>query len=1106
MVEMIAGNPHGAIAPLRAAYQGLGTLGVGADAGQAAALLATALLAEGEVDEAELMAAESEALAGQNLKTAIGWRVARAEVLAARGDLTRAVALAEEAVGIAAGTDLVIDHADACVALATLRSRAGDAASRARSARRREAPLRAEGCDGPRHAVGRGGSPGCGTAPRRSGGRGRADAGRAGGSPPIENAATRGFARVATLATSDRFDEFGSVVAFDFERIDRRTGVSADPVQGPEAWATAFRSTIEIGMDHLAVEPVAIRGERLALVRLTFTTEGGDEVPMLAVIEVDTSGRLCFAAWHDADALTAAVEELDARYVAGEGAEHAEVVAMNAASFRALNTHDHDAFRELVAPGWVWEDHRALSTPTLDLDGFIEWQEGYADVQSVAIVVDITVRDHVSLATALNHALDANGGEIVWSFHIVSAAGPDGRFVRADAFDGDQWDAALARFEELRSAAPRRPRVENTASRVDARVVELLSAGSDHELGELVAPGFVFEDRRHVVNFGVSDLATSASHLEWARRDGFVVAIPEVVAVRGDRLVLSRRSQSAPTGHTRASFAVVEVDDRDRLITLVQFDEGDLAAAVEELDARYVAGEGAEDAAVLAALAAWTRAVNDFDFDAMRSLVTDDFTWVDHLQLGWGVLDVEGFLDQRRQYLDLLSFAVNTQIRVHGGVVLSVTHSRADGPDGRRAEWDFAVVAVWRTDGRLQRAESFDLDHWDAALARFDELSNGVASGPTIENASTRANIRWWQAAMERQFDEVRESLRSDYRGEDRRQIVAGPLTTDRDEAVASMRAYLDLGVVSARVEPLAVRGKCLSLHRLVLGTDRGDEVTGLMVTEHTVDGLGVAAVAFDEDDLEAAVEELDRRYLAGEGAEHPLEVQLVSACDAAASNRSDFEEFRNIAHPGFTLVDRRQMGWTELSLDEFIAFSRQYDDMRVSYLTTTLRIANGVSLSSQVNHATDTEGGDFEWRLVVVGLLGPDGTAERVEIFDEADWDAALARFDELASEPVDPRKPNVENAVTRSRIAWAAIIRNGRFDEARARMGEFVSDDGVQRIDRRRTVAAPEADGPGIADSLQALYELGLVEVAVDPSRSGLSALPCTARCSAAPVAMSS
>ena len=117
---------------------------------------------------------------------------------------------------------------------------------------------------------------------------------------------------------------------------------------------------------------------------------------------------------------------------------------------------------------------------------------------------------------------------------------------------------------------------------------------------------------------------------------------------------------------------------------------------------------------------------------------------------------------------------------------------------------------------------------------------------------------------------------------------------------------------------------------------------------------------------------------------------------------------------------------------------------------------------------------------LSVVDASGRDHDRE---LFDEDDWDAALARFDELAAAPVDPRNPRVENAVTRRRVAWAELIRNGRFDEARARMGEFMSDDGVQRIDRRRTVAAPDADGPGVPDSLQALYELGLVEVAADP-----------------------
>ena len=127
MVELIAGEPDAAIAPLRSAFDGLGTLGVGADAGQAAALLARALLAVGEVDGADEMASASEQLAGQNLKTAIAWRVARAEVQAARGDLGPAVASATDAVELASTTDLIVDHADACAVLAMLCEMAGDA-------------------------------------------------------------------------------------------------------------------------------------------------------------------------------------------------------------------------------------------------------------------------------------------------------------------------------------------------------------------------------------------------------------------------------------------------------------------------------------------------------------------------------------------------------------------------------------------------------------------------------------------------------------------------------------------------------------------------------------------------------------------------------------------------------------------------------------------------------------------------------------------------------------------------------------------------------------------------------------------------------------------
>ena len=71
-------------------------------------------------------ATESEQLAGRNLKTAIAWRAVRAEILAAQGRHDEAAAMARDAVAVAAGTDLVLDHADACLALSRVLAATGD--------------------------------------------------------------------------------------------------------------------------------------------------------------------------------------------------------------------------------------------------------------------------------------------------------------------------------------------------------------------------------------------------------------------------------------------------------------------------------------------------------------------------------------------------------------------------------------------------------------------------------------------------------------------------------------------------------------------------------------------------------------------------------------------------------------------------------------------------------------------------------------------------------------------------------------------------------------------------------------------------------------------
>ncbi|MDH3683915.1 MAG: adenylate cyclase, partial [Acidimicrobiia bacterium] len=125
VVELLADEQVTAEAHLRIAHAGLDRLGIGADAGQAAAYLARSLLVQDKLDEAEVLAVEADEHAGQNLQTTIVAKSVRAEILANRGHHDEAVALARRAVAIAGDTDLIIDHASAMAALSRVLHTAG---------------------------------------------------------------------------------------------------------------------------------------------------------------------------------------------------------------------------------------------------------------------------------------------------------------------------------------------------------------------------------------------------------------------------------------------------------------------------------------------------------------------------------------------------------------------------------------------------------------------------------------------------------------------------------------------------------------------------------------------------------------------------------------------------------------------------------------------------------------------------------------------------------------------------------------------------------------------------------------------------------------------
>ncbi|MEM7285308.1 MAG: AAA family ATPase [Actinomycetota bacterium] len=356
LVELLAGDPAAAEPHLQAAHDGLGRLGIGADAGQAAAYLARALMLQGRLEEAEDYALQSDALAGQNPQTAIVSRSVQAEIQARRGEYDEALTLAAEAVHLAAGTDILVDHANAVAAQARVREAAGDAAGAAEAAATAAALYEEKGAtvdvgvaDDDRFthvAVHDADAP---EQPTAELDRLHADL------EGPEWMVTFEKMRVAhEHMTAGRVDDWAAMLSDDFAWVEHRQGVRLEAVGREEARQTlqtilhepdpdeeppATPRRVDEQPSRLEMTPLAGRGRNLALARV-LTTGGGTsqferEYLLLGQIDHDDLGVLAMA--FDVDDVAAATAELD-RLAATAGPTAARRTAVEAEAARDLQT------------------------------------------------------------------------------------------------------------------------------------------------------------------------------------------------------------------------------------------------------------------------------------------------------------------------------------------------------------------------------------------------------------------------------------------------------------------------------------------------------------------------------------------------------------------------------------------------------------------------------------------------------------------------------------------------------------------------------------------------------------------------------------------------
>jgi hypothetical protein len=230
---------------------------------------------------------------------------------------------------------------------------------------------------------------------------------------------------------------------------DRRKGLRS-VLDGPER-----RKVIDATLKtvpstwRLEVEPIAIRGSRLSLTRDCYRDAGDPDrtvvVELLHLVEVDTTGLMRHTVTFDPDDIDAAIAELDARYLAGEGAEYAQTWSLVMGAYAAFNQRNVFA----TTPDWISIDHRrGAGFETGDMIPYIE--AAWADSPDTTIYIAAVHRlsQIGAVVTHVAQGVSQDGFAAQWRDIIVMTV--DGhRFSRSELFDGDDLDAALARFDEL---------------------------------------------------------------------------------------------------------------------------------------------------------------------------------------------------------------------------------------------------------------------------------------------------------------------------------------------------------------------------------------------------------------------------------------------------------------------------------------------------------------------------------------------------------------------------------------------------------------------------------------------------------------------------------
>ena len=998
-VELVAGDADAAEPHLSVAHDGFRFVGVDVLAAQSSALLARAQLQLGDIEAAERFADESEHLAGQDLKASIAWRAVRAEILAHRGAFDEAKSLAESAVEIASRTDALIDHGDACRALAAVCAAAGDAAA-ARSASDRAFALYER-----KGATALLGEPAVEI---------RAPAPEAAPSRSVPgNAAFRNALHIADLFEARDWDAMRAQLAEDLVLLDRRRVVGIDFVNSREKYIEQFKIVADVGTRRIDNTLIATRGELLALLRCNYI--GADigsspfQVELLLLFEFDENGRHVSGVLFDTDNLDEAIAELDERFVAGEGAEIENIVRASQAFAHMYNERNWDGLRALFADDCVFVDHRLAALGSMGVNEFVRALQELIELipgrRAFATSFVAAFAPYVAVYGYDMSGHTADGALIHENFHHVWQLDADGLVSLFEFYPEEGLAAALERFEEL-TARRAAPALENNATHSWLIFDRSFEARDWDACRALLSEDVFFDDRRRGLRHSAAgrdeymDVMKAAADVA-GRFDS------ETLAVRGERLVLKHMTATgrhAPTGLETQFLSVQEWTD-GHLVRMVNFDSDDLDAALAELDERFVANEGAEIEHVVRSCQAFTHMYNERDWNALRALFADDCVVVDHRPAALGTIGADEYVRALRELVDLIPgrrAVVESYEAFAPNIAVTRYDMRGLTADGADIQEIFHTLWQVNADG-LSRTEFYPEEGLVAALERFEELT-AQRSLPSPENEATRVWVELRRHFEARDWDAFSGLLSPDASFDDRRTLIANPPARGREAVVEVIKTVSATGIIRAESTTLATRGERLMLGRVILrGADVGSapfETEVLSLVELDEAGRVGSWVVFDSEDSDAAFDELDERFFAGEGTPFAAELTGLMISAIGSMNDRDWPGLRASMTDDLAFVDHRPASLSESwGADRRVSELRELLELMSSYrcrISNILVLRLPYSVVRIVISGTLEDGFELEIVYLMLGEIR-NGLLARMELFPEEALDAALARLEEL-------------------------------------------------------------------------------------------------------------